>query len=179
MKKINLGSGWRNFGPDWIHIDGGNYTHLDSKNIINLPYDNNSIDLIYCSHVIEYFNRDEIKPILKKWHNKLKKGGILRLAVPNFESMAKLYIENKIPLNNFIGPLYGKMEMGDKTIYHKTTYDFKELSEILEKCGFTGVKYYNWRDTEHSNFDDHSQAYLPHMDKEGGELISLNIEAIK
>jgi hypothetical protein len=28
-------------------------------------------------------------------------------------------------------------------------------------------------------FDDHSQAYLPHMDKENGTLISLNIEAVK
>jgi len=27
--------------------------------------------------------------------------------------------------------------------------------------------------------DDHSQAYLPHMDKENGILISLNIEATK
>jgi hypothetical protein len=28
-------------------------------------------------------------------------------------------------------------------------------------------------------FDDHSQAYIPHMDKENGTLISLNIETIK
>ena len=55
MKKINLGCGWRNFGKDWIHIDGGDYPHLDSKDIFNLPYEDNSIDLIYASHVIEYF----------------------------------------------------------------------------------------------------------------------------
>ncbi len=179
MKKINLGCGWRDFGKDWIHIDGGDYPHLDSKDIFNLPYEDNSIDLIYASHVIEYFDREEIIPILNKWKNKLKPGGILRLAVPNFHSMVRLYLEANIPLSSFLGPLYGKMEMGDKTIYHKTTYDFKELKLILIKCGFSNVDYYNWKNTEHKNFDDHSQAYIPHMDKENGVLISLNIEAIK
>ena len=41
------------------------------------------------------------------------------------------------------------------------------------------IKKYNWRKTEHSMFDDHSQAYLPHMDKENGILISLNVECVK
>ena len=71
------------------------------------------------------------------------------------------------------------MEMGDKTIYHKTTYDFTELKSILNECNFLNVDYYDWKNTEHSNFDDHSQAYIPHMDKENGTLISLNIEAVK
>ena len=93
--------------------------------------------------------------------------------------MARLYLEANIPLNSFLGPLYGKMEMGDKTIYHKTTYDFKELKLILNKCGFSNIDYYNWKNTEHKDFDDHSQAYIPHMDKENGILISLNIEAVK
>ena len=179
MIKINLGCGWRNFGKDWIHIDGGNYPHLDSKDIINLPYKDNSIDLIYASHVIEYFDREEIPNILNKWKSKLKPGGTLRLAVPNFHTRAKLYIEDKISLNNFLGPLYGKMKMDNSIIYHKTTYDYKELKDILDKCGFININYYDWRNTEHSNFDDHSQAYIPHMDKENGTLISLNIEAVK
>ena len=38
---------------------------------------------------------------------------------------------------------------------------------------------YDWRKTEHAQFDDHSQAYLPHMDKKNGELISLNVESNK
>jgi len=179
MKKINLGCGWRNFGKDWIHIDGGDYPHLDSRDIVNLPYKDNSIDLIYASHVIEYFDREEVNIILNKWKNKLKSGGILRLAVPNFQTMVRLYLEANIPLDSFLGPLYGKMEMDNKTIYHKTTYDFNSLKSILNECGFSNIDYYNWKDTEHKNFDDHSQAYIPHMDKENGILISLNIEAIK
>ena len=31
----------------------------------------------------------------------------------------------------------------------------------------------------HIDYDDYSQAYYPHMDKDNGILISLNVEAIK
>ena len=93
--------------------------------------------------------------------------------------MAKLYVSGECKLSNIVGPLYGKMPMGDVTIYHKTTYDFLELESILESLMFKQVSRYDWRDTEHAHIDDHSQAYIPHMDKENGNLISLNIEAIK
>jgi predicted SAM-dependent methyltransferase len=179
MIKLNLGCGWRDFGPEWIHIDGGDYPHIHSKDIIDLPFEDNSIDLIYASHVFEYFDRNEGNELLKKWYTKLKPNGILRLAVPNFEVMSKLYIEGKYPIEQFLGPLYGQMPMGEETIYHKTTYDFKSLENLLKFIKFNNIRIYDWRNTEHASFDDHSQAYLPHMDKDNGVLISLNIEAIK
>ena len=179
MKKINLGCGWRDFGSDWIHIDGGNYSHLDSKNIIDLPYNDNTIDLIYASHVLEYFDRTEAIDVLNKWHSKLKPNGILRLAVPNFKEIARLYIIEGYDLSKFLGSLFGKMYMEEELIYHKTTYDFVSLSSLLSQFNFSQVNYYNWKDTEHAEYDDHSQAYIPHMDKENGTLISLNVEAVK
>lgn len=175
--KLHLGCGKRNFGPDWIHIDGGDFDHVVHHDLTKLPYDDKSVDLIYSSHVIEYFDREEIIPILTEWKRVLKVDGVLRLAVPDFGAMAKLYLDKNIPLDKFLGPLYGKMKMNDTTVYHKTTYDYYSLSNLLEKIGFYKVKEYNWRDTEHSMFDDHSQAYIPHMDKENGDLISLNVEA--
>ena len=54
-----MGCGWRNFGSDWIHIDGGDYDHLDYKDITKLEFEDNTVDLIYASHVIEYFDREE------------------------------------------------------------------------------------------------------------------------
>lgn len=179
MIKINMGCGWRNFGKDWDHIDGGDYSHLDSKDIFNLPYEDESVDLIYASHVIEYFDRDEVKDVLNEWIRVLKPGGKLRLAVPNFSEMAILYSKDIIKLNDILGPLYGKMPMGKETIYHKTTYDFNSLENLLIDLGLKEIKKYDWKDTEHSKFDDHSQAYIPHMDKDNGTLISLNVECKK
>ena len=179
LMKFNIGCGPRNFGSDWIHIDGGDYAHISSKDIYLKSFNKNSADLIYASHFIEYFDRNEIVIILNSWKKILKKNGKLRLAVPNFKSCAKLYINKSFPLDNFLGPLYGKMMMGNKFIYHKTVYDFKSIKKLLNDIGMRKINEYNWQKTEHSKFDDHSQAYLPHMDKENGVLISLNVECIK
>jgi predicted SAM-dependent methyltransferase len=181
MKKINIGCGWRNFGKDWIHIDGGDYDHLDYNNITKLEFKDNSVDLIYASHVLEYFDRDEAALVLQEWQRVLKKDGILRIAVPDFKTMSNLYNDHKVQLKDIIGPLYGKMSMGNETIYHKTTYDFQTLKDILTDLGYKDIRLYNWKNyTVHQENDDHSQAYLcPKGDKENGKLISLNIECNK
>ena len=176
--KLHLGCGKRNFGPDWVHIDGANFPHIVSYDITKLSYEDNSADLIYSSHTLEYFDRFEVMDVLKEWNRVLKPGGILRIAVPDFQAMIKLYNEGYV-LENFLGPLYGKMDMGDIKIYHKTCYDFNSLKIILENSGFNEIKLFDWRNTEHAHIDDHSQAYIPKMDKENGTLISLNVESIK
>ena len=172
--KINMGCGKRNFGKEWIHIDQASYDHIDHKDIFNFPYED--VDLIYASHLIEYFNREEVIELLKIWKSKLRQGGLLRLAVPDFESIASLYLSKKFELDSFLGPLYGKMQMNTDTIYHKTVYDFKSLKQLLNGIGFKNIKKWNHWDVAHGKFDDHSQAYLPHLDKTNGTLISLNIE---
>jgi predicted SAM-dependent methyltransferase len=177
MVKINLGCGKRNFGKDWIHIDGGNFDHLNSNDIINFPY--NNVKLLYVSHVIAYFDRQEIIPILKKWKRKLSVNGTLRISTPDFSQIQKLYNSKKFNLENFLGPLYGKMEMKNKFIYHKTVYDKESLSALLNNIGFRNIKEWSHKNVSHGNFDDHSQAYLPHFDKKNGTLISVNLECVK
>lgn len=177
--KFNIGCGWRDFGDDWVHIDGGDYDHLDTNDVFLKDYENESADLIYSSHFIEYLDREEIIPLLQRWKDVLKQNGVLRLAVPDFEKMISLYHKGDYKLDDFLGPFYGKMKMGDKTIYHKTAYDFESLKKILEDMGMVDIKRYDWRKTEHGKFDDHSQSYLPHMEKERGTLISLNVECKK
>jgi len=192
MVKINMGCGRRNFGTDWIHIDGGSYEHLDYHSITKLDFEDNSVDLIYASHLMEYFDRVEVVPILKEWQRVLKDSAILRLAVPNFKVLSSLYHSGAVGLVDIIGPLYGRMYMShawawptdtpeevDELIFHKTAYDMEELSLLLNSAGFREIKKYDWRKTDHAQFDDHSQAYFPHMDKENGTLISLNIEGKK
>ncbi len=181
MVKINMGCGWRNFGPEWVHIDGGNYDHLDSHSITDLNYEDNTVDLIYASHVLEYFDREEVSKVLKEWYRVLKPGGELRVAVPDFEAMSSLYNRGLVGLEDIIGPLYGRMPMGDKTIYHKTTYDFNSLQKVLHELTYNNIERYDWREYEvHKQNDDHSQAYLnPKGDKNKGTLISLNVRAKK
>lgn len=178
--KLHLGCGNKNFGDDWIHIDGSNYSHIKYHNITKFEFEDNTIDLIYASHVFEYFDRDECINVLNEWKRVLKPNGILRLAVPDFEICSKLYNEKKYDLDRFASMFYGKWKINDDLIaYHKTIYDYKSLKTILEKAEFKNVRLWDWRQVDHGIFDDYSQAYLPHMDKENGILISLNIECDK
>jgi predicted SAM-dependent methyltransferase len=186
--KLHLGCGKKNFGKDWIHIDGSNYPHLDSHDIVNLPYKSNSVDIIYASHVLEYFDRDEGLDILKKWYKILKRRGVLRIAVPNFTALSSIVMLYDGPLEDILGPLYGKMKMGDKYIYHKTVYNCRELFDILERAGFKHFYEYDWKQTPpHDKIDDCSRAYYPHCPeciktgkfKDNQLHMSLNVEAVK
>jgi len=178
--KLHLGCGRRNFGPSWAHIDAGDYEHIIHDSVMDLSHiEDEMVDLIYSSHMFEYFDREEAQVVLREWKRVLKRTGTLRLAVPDLESMARLYMNGVIKLSSMLGPLYGKMSMADATIYHKTAYDFESITAALEEAGFSNIKRYDWRATEHAQFDDHSQAYIPHMDKENGTLISLNVECTK
>lgn len=179
MKKLHIGCGIRDFGLDWIHIDGAKFPHISYHDITKLPFKGNTVDIIYSSHTIEYFDREEVVSVLNEWKRVLKPDGVLRLAVPDFRKMMNLYIDKDYRIERFLGPIFGKMKMGKNTIYHKTTYDFESLSILLKEIGFNDIKRYDWRKTEHANIDDHSMAHLPHMDKDNGTLISLNIECNK
>ena len=176
--KLHLGCGKRNFGSGWIQFDRADFDHVDLHDVTLLPFDSNSVDLIYASHMLEYFDQYEVVPVLKEWHRLLRPGGVLRVAVPDFTQIVMMYNVDW-PLTSFIGMIYGRMQSGDDIIYHKMVYDYTTLRNLLISVGFTDVHPYDWRDTEHSEFDDHSQAYLPHMDKDNGVLMSLNIECKK
>lgn len=177
--KLHLGCGSK-FIPGFKHADLAEFDHVDyQRDVRDLScFGDNSADLIYACHVLEYFDLQEAVGVLKEWQRVLKPGGILRLAVPHFEALTRVYCQAGA-LAKILGPLYGRMSMGNKIIYHRTVYDFESLTYLLRVVGFRGIHCWDWRETEHSEVDDCSQAYWPHMDKENGILISLNVEAQK
>ncbi len=179
MIKVNMMCGKRNFGQDWVHVDGALYDHVWSTDIrlFNLPPQ--MVGLIYCSHGIAYFSEEDFNGLLKAWYYALTPGGTLRIATPDFDRLSELY-HCGVEFEKIKGPLYGKMQMRHETIYHKTSYDFKTLSKLLADAGFTNVVRYDHTKTEHPNtgnfsdeFDDHSASYINQT------LISLNIQCIK
>jgi predicted SAM-dependent methyltransferase len=184
--KLNLGCG-ENYIDGFVHVDVDTGDHIDHQmDIKKLDiFEDNSADLIYSSHSLEYFDRIEVKQVLNEWRRVLKPNGILRLAVPDFEAIVKVYKKfGDLDHKGILGPLYGHWSYKNKEglvnkFHHKTAYDFNSLKTVLLSCGFRNVNRYNWQETIHKDYDDYSQAYIPHMDKENGILISLNVEASK
>ena len=186
--QLHLGCGAKNFGDSWVHIDGAHLPHIKSHILTNLPYEDNEVDLIYASHVLEYFDRDEGLKVLKEWNRVLKKGGVLRLAVPDFNALANIVLYLDGSLEDILGPLYGRMKMDGEYIYHKTVYNCRELYDSLDRAGFKDFYEYDWKKTPpHDKIDDCSRAYYPHCPeciktgkfKDSQVHISLNIEAVK
>ena len=183
--KLHLGCGKRNL-PGYIHIDLDTHDHIDYyQDIKSLPMiEDNSVDVIYNCGTLEYFDRYEVGEVLDEWRRKLKTGGILRISVPNFESVLEVYTSNGRNLDGegILGLLYGRIEIetpeGFDILYHKTVYDFKSLEGVLLENGFHAVRRYDCHEVLPEDYDDYSKAYMPYMDRTGIKM-SLNVECIK
>ncbi len=58
-----------------------------------MPFDDDSIDVIYSSHVLEHFSKCEAPKFLQRCLRILKIGGIIRVVVPDLEQLMKNYIK--------------------------------------------------------------------------------------
>ena len=175
--KLHLGAGAK-YLPGYMHIDVNEHPHIDHiADVRDLSFLETGIaEEIYASHVLEHFTRLEIKDVLAEWARVLHPGGILRLAVPDFEAAVAEYQNNK-SLNAVLGLLYGGQDYQHN--FHYQAYDFNRLSGLLEEIGFCDIARYDWREFLPANYDDFSRAYIPHMDFENGRLMSLNVTARK
>ena len=90
---LNIGAGnWREKG--WTNLDFpsewykkaqvSNFTPFDIRSD-NIPYPDNSVDLIYCSHVIEHIENVHIERFFSECHRVLKSRGGIRLTCPDAE----------------------------------------------------------------------------------------------
>jgi predicted SAM-dependent methyltransferase len=59
-----------------------------------IPFPNNSVDVVYHSHVLEHLDRDVARTFLVEIHRVLRPGGIVRVVVPDFERYAKEYVDH-------------------------------------------------------------------------------------
>jgi predicted SAM-dependent methyltransferase len=126
MKYINLGCGWHfSNRPEWTNLDfeatgEGVIVHNLLKGI---PYPDQFFDLVYHSHVLEHFSKDDGEKFMDECFRILKPGGILRVAVPDLETICRNYLQFleagwKEPENELIRANYDWMllEMYDQVV---------------------------------------------------------------
>ena len=92
---VHLGCGAK-YVPGFLHVDILPLPNVDVVcDVANLEFLNeNSVDLLYASHVLEHFGRHQYFAVLSEWYRVLKIGGILRLAVPDFRACAEQYLKS-------------------------------------------------------------------------------------
>ncbi|MGB0114690.1 MAG: methyltransferase domain-containing protein [Ilumatobacteraceae bacterium] len=57
-----------------------------------LPFPDGSVDAVYHSHVIEHIDRDQVDGFITECHRIIRSGGVLRIAVPDLERLAREYL---------------------------------------------------------------------------------------
>jgi predicted SAM-dependent methyltransferase len=171
--KLHLGCGNRRI-QGFVHVDVLAFAHLGARARVDaLPFADGAFELAYASHVLEHFGRHEQRRVLAEWFRVVAPGGWLRLAVPDFGAVVAAY--PTFGIEAVTGLVCG----GQRDVYdfHKMIFDRASLGRALAEVGFVEVREWDWRATEHAGIDDYSQAYLPHLDKATGRLMSLNVEA--
>jgi hypothetical protein len=94
MKALNIGCGKR-FHPGWANLDlnpasAQVRSHDVSKGI---PYPDSSFDVVYHSHLLEHLERKSGAFLLSECHRVLRRGGVVRVVVPDLERIAQLYLQ--------------------------------------------------------------------------------------
>lgn len=128
--KLNLGSGD-------TPIEG--YTNLDRKTgqeVYPLAAYSNPVTEIRASHVLEHFPHNQVGAVLRNWVDALLAGGVLKIAVPNFEWIAEAYLAEK-EINAQGYTMGGQIDEND---FHKCIFDAGSLKAEMEAAGLIDIK---------------------------------------
>jgi len=91
-------------------------------------------DEIRASHVLEHFPHGQTQEILSHWVSKLKPGGILKIAVPDFDKIITVY-SNGMPIDGYV--MGGQSDEYD---YHKALFNERSLRAQMEAAGLVDIK---------------------------------------
>ena len=94
MKCLNLGCGTR-FHTQWSNVDFistcKGVIALDLRK--GIPFQDSYFDVVYHSHLLEHFPKNAALPFMMECYRVLKPGGVIRVAIPDLERIASLYLQ--------------------------------------------------------------------------------------
>ena len=95
MKLLNLGCG-EHCHPEWINVDlsrsAAGVIQADLRR--GIPFADDEFDAVYHSHVLEHLTPQEGRKLVEECHRVLKPTGLLRIAVPDLEGIAREYLSS-------------------------------------------------------------------------------------
>lgn len=131
--EINLGK--NKSGPPDILCDISDY----------IPLPDNAIDLVYSIATMEHLTYSELLNCFLECRRILKKGGCVRMVVPDLDKMVRDYL-NKVydpnqkspgkPNENYIDTFVGRIMYFD----HRYDHNFDTILRALKKTGFSNAR---------------------------------------
>jgi predicted SAM-dependent methyltransferase len=115
-----------------------------------IPLPNNSVSLIYSSHMLEHLDRTEAAQFLKEAMRVLKTGGTIRLVLPDLSKSIELYnihkdadafLESTLMCSPNPRSFLQRLKIaliGNR--HHLWMYDGKSLAKLLQNNGYKNIK---------------------------------------
>jgi predicted SAM-dependent methyltransferase len=184
--KLNIGSYINMFHYGWTNtdiLDLGKFAER-SCYIFNqhdatkqFPVGDGVVDLIFTSHALEHFKKEDARNLLKECYRIMKPGGRIRIAVPNVELLMRQCVDGNLDYLKHISPgaERAKCDM-DKFCEvamsnHERLYSACSLRSDLKDAGFVDIEI---SDPFHSkSLVMQNETIVSHPD------ISLVMEAVK
>lgn len=122
-----------------------------------LPLANGEAAVVYSSHVLEHLTRSQAKAFVREAHRVLAARGVIRIVVPDLETLATRYLESKkawsesdapVPADQFlrmlntctdyahVNPVLRLYRAYNDVHTHKWMYDAHSLKRLLCEAGF-------------------------------------------
>ena len=155
-KMLNIGCG-SNYHTEWINIDFNSNNQFVIKHDLRngLPFEDNSFDVVYSSHVLEHLTKMEADTFILEQKRVLKIKGIIRVVVPDLEKICLNYIKYLYELltgniQNEFRYDYSLLELFDQAIRKESggelgslwaNGEITDLDFILERHGVEVVNY--------------------------------------
>jgi len=160
---------------DWLPTNIENLNLLEIASFENL-FGDKKADRFLAEHVFEHISYDDAIVALKNCNKYLKKGGVVRIAVPDGFHPNPDYINMVKPGGH-----------GEGAHDHKLLYDYKTLSKAFEESGYRVnlLEYYDENGQFHFNEWDSKDGHVirsKRYDKRFNEPLgysSLIVEGIK
>ncbi len=161
--------------PRFVNVDGYPFPHVHHvRSIADLsPFADGIAGLVYASHCLEHFPRAAVPGVLAEWRRVLRRGGVLRLSVPDFDRLLAIYERRGKDIGAIDRVLMGgQLNHFD---FHHTAFTRRSLGALLEAAGLRDVREWTPGSDELTSLPDWSGRAI----EIEGEMhaISLNVEA--
>jgi predicted SAM-dependent methyltransferase len=129
-----------------------------------IPLQDAGADYVYSSHMIEHLSRWECLRFAQECKRVLRTGGVLRLATPDLQLMAREYLSRSSPFNGSartpadafcmeyraysnsqLKPVKNAIRKLVGADYHQWLYDHESLSALLRDAGFIDITLCSYR----------------------------------
>ncbi|HUK56206.1 MAG TPA: methyltransferase domain-containing protein [Nitrospiria bacterium] len=108
-----------------------------------VPFEDETVDVIYSSHVLEHMFREEAERLLRDAFRALRRDGLIRIAVPDVEHAFRLFQQGA--KEQALEFFFNRSRAGYWN-HHHYMYDFDLLKMLLEKAGFAQIERMTFRE---------------------------------